>query len=160
MGNLRRKVDRSVKVCRTVLQPTRPTTVLMDLPFGGTPSMQRRRPANPGRQRRLVRGIRRGAIPKGSVRWEEVRVGSGVLKVQRAFWDKLEGGCRPPQTYSPTLLTVDRRSSVPLLKPTHSACPSSMWRGAPSTAVADGRCAPRCPAPSSARSARAAACPA
>jgi hypothetical protein len=104
VGNLRRKVDRSVKVCRTVLQPTRPTTVLMDLPFGGTPSMQRRRPRTDPpilRQMRLgcwVRGYSLGEpIPRGAA-GEEVRGVSGVLKVLGAFWDTLEGTCRRPQT--------------------------------------------------------------
>jgi len=44
------------------------------------------------RQRQLGSGVSFGKpIPRGLVRWEEVRVGSGVLKVQEAFWDKLEG---------------------------------------------------------------------
>src|SRR4029077_319746 len=41
-----------------------------------------------------------------------------------------------------------------------TARPFSDWRGARSIAFAGGRCGPRCPAPSSARSGRAAAYPA
>jgi hypothetical protein len=57
------------------------------------------------RQRRLgSRGYPLGKpILRGLVRWEEVRVGSGVLKVLRAFWDKLEGSCRRPQTGPPRI---------------------------------------------------------
>ena len=45
-----------------------------------------------------VWGYSSGSRFQGVGRWEEIRVGSGVLKVLGAFWDKLEGGCRPPQT--------------------------------------------------------------
>ena len=38
-----------------------------------------------------VREYPSGSRFRGGGRWEEVRVGSGVLKVLGAFWDKLEG---------------------------------------------------------------------
>jgi len=49
------------------------------------------------RQRRWVGGIPREADSEGSAAGEEVQVGSGVLKVQGAFWDTLEGSRRRPQ---------------------------------------------------------------
>jgi hypothetical protein len=69
VGNLRRKVDRSVKVCRTVLQPTRPTTVLMDLTFGNSKHAEKTRPRTDPLilgQRRLGSGVSIGQpIPRG-----------------------------------------------------------------------------------------------
>jgi len=53
---------------------------------------------NSSRDEFLQGGIRspRKAGSEGIAAGEEVRVGSGVLKVQGAFWDKLKGSCRRP----------------------------------------------------------------
>jgi hypothetical protein len=57
------------------------------------------------RRRRLGSGYPSGSRFRGGSRWYEVWVGSGVLKVLGAFWDKLEGESsislgRPEMRYS------------------------------------------------------------
>jgi hypothetical protein len=39
--------------------------------------------------------------------------GSGVSKVLGAFWDKLEGSCRRPQTAPPNSRAILRQAGVP-----------------------------------------------
>jgi hypothetical protein len=96
-GSACRRVDpRFPNVCRTVLQRTRPTIVLWTSSSGelracrgddqGPTCQSASEAAGFG-------GISREAGSKGVGRWDEVSVRSGVLKVQGAFWDKLEGSC-------------------------------------------------------------------
>jgi hypothetical protein len=59
--------------------------------------------ANPAAGAAGFGGVPQEADSEGVGRREEVRVGSGVLKVLRAFWDKLEGSCRRPQTAPPRI---------------------------------------------------------
>ena len=102
-------------------------------------------------------------VAKDWMRKAEIAVDKGQDDLARAALDRFQTGRRLAQSFQEQV--NDQKAQVDtlknaLLKPTPTARRFSGWQATPNTAVADGRCERRCPAPSSARSARATACPA